>query len=1820
MAKFIRSDLEFILQQIKIAEAHANGTPLTDLIPSPVLSFGLRTVDGSYNNLVPGQQNFGAADQLFPRMTSPYFRNAENGTSYDQVSGMVVDSQPRVISNLISDISSHNPAAAAAAGFDLALGLDGVAGTEDDGKHVDSLFIPNVAPDVGLSAPFNSWMTLFGQFFDHGLDLVSKGGSGFVYIPLKPDDPLYDADGPDNVANSGDETNFMILNRATNLPGPDNVLGTSDDIHDHNNQTTPFVDQNQTYTSHPSHQVFLREYAMVDGRPVSTGNFLNGAQGGLATWDDIKEQARTKLGILLTDADVTDLPLLATDPYGAFLRGPNGLPLVVMKGADGKAGTADDQLVQGNLASPISTANAARTGHAFLDDIAHAANPRDSQTGAMLTPDSDTDVGVDDHNPLTYDDELLGRHFATGDGRGNENIGLTAVHTIFHAEHNRLVEHTKEIILATNDPVFIQEWVKPGANIADGVQDSEWNGERLFQTARFGTEMQYQHLVFEEFARKIQPNVDIFIAPVGYDTGINPAIVAEFAHTVYRFGHSMLTESIDRLDPNFQSSDLGLIEAFLNPVAFDKDQTIDADAAAGEIVRGMTRQVGSHMDEFVTGAVRNNLLGLPLDLPAINITRARDAGIPSLNMARREFYAATTDSQLKPYTSWTDFAGHLKNELSIVNFVAAYGLHPLVTNETTLEGKRAAAWAIITGQSVTIAGDPNTTDDDRVIAGPADRLAFLNSTGAWASGAGGVTTTGLDNVDFWIGGLAEEVMPFGGMLGSTFGFVFESQLENLQNGDRFYYLARTAGMNFINELEQNSFASLIMLNTDARHLPLDVFSTPAFILEVDQSRQFHAGLGSADPTGGSLTQPLVIRGPGNHLEYTGPDHVVLGGTDDDDTLISSEGDDTIWGDGGRDRIDGGFGNDNIDGGAGDDIIWDRGGDDVIKGGEGNDAINGGAGLNLIIAGGGSDFIVTGIDVAEVFAGEGDDFINGSTANEGMQGNEGDDWIEVGTQDGAPGDNFDPFGLDPIIGNDVFFGDGGFDEYVGEGGDDIMVGSGGINRNEGMSGFDWVTYKDHGVQGVLADLLLPAFDETPAPPSPNTALDRYAEVEGLSGSRYDDVLFGDDEDAATIPVNGARGSTLTNIGLISGLADVLAPGATSFSAGNILLGGDGSDILEGRAGDDIIDGDRWLNVRISVRDPGDPAHELFTVDRMTALQEQVFAGEINPGQLKIVREILTADGSDDIDTAVFTGNRADYTITAGPRTGSFIVTDNVGTNGSDTVRNIERLKFADQTVAITGGNAAASGTVNISDATPAENQTLTATGAFTDLNGVDTSTIRFIWQVETTPDTWADIGEGTNFQPGDAQVDRRLRVMAVFNDLTGALESVTSAPTAAVTNVNDAATGNPDVNDVRPTEGSMLTATPGNIDDADGMAGAVFGYQWQQLIGNTWTNIANANGANFTPTQTQVNRQLRVVVSFTDAHGTAEQRISQPTAVTGDLFVGTNLANIFNGGGGDDNASGQGGDDTLSGGGGDDILNGGAGGDTLRGDAGADTLDGGAGADNLDGGAGADTMIGGTGNDTFTVDNIGDVVMEAAGTQANGSDTVRTSLNSRVLAANVENLTFTGNGGFAGTGNELNNRIQGGNGADTLDGAGGADTLVGGAGNDTYFVDSVNDDITEANNNGGVDVVMSTSASFNLDNNVENFQQVGASGVVVTGNGLNNSLIGGVGADNISGAGGVDVIEGAGGNDVMDGGGGNDRFVFRAGFGTDRINNFDANPNGGGQDALDLRPLGITGASFGASVTIQAVSGGTMVIIDDDEIFLAGVGVNTVTQQDFILAA
>src|SRR3954462_8055685 len=134
------SDLSLILDQIEIAEHHVGSAtpqdpcgglsdPAAGDLTTPPVGTGLRTVDGSCNNLQPGQQSFGATDQVVPRLTTADFRLAQASprdffgpgtgpvapSSYVQSAGIVFDDEPRVISNLIVDQSVANPAAADAA-------------------------------------------------------------------------------------------------------------------------------------------------------------------------------------------------------------------------------------------------------------------------------------------------------------------------------------------------------------------------------------------------------------------------------------------------------------------------------------------------------------------------------------------------------------------------------------------------------------------------------------------------------------------------------------------------------------------------------------------------------------------------------------------------------------------------------------------------------------------------------------------------------------------------------------------------------------------------------------------------------------------------------------------------------------------------------------------------------------------------------------------------------------------------------------------------------------------------------------------------------------------------------------------------------------------------------------------------------------------------------------------------------------------------------------------------------------------------------------------------------------------------------------------------------------------------------------------------------------------------------------------------------------------------------------------------------------------------------------------------------------------------
>jgi Ca2+-binding RTX toxin-like protein len=674
-------------------------------------------------------------------------------------------------------------------------------------------------------------------------------------------------------------------------------------------------------------------------------------------------------------------------------------------------------------------------------------------------------------------------------------------------------------------------------------------------------------------------------------------------------------------------------------------------------------------------------------------------------------------------------------------------------------------------------------------------------------------------------------------------------------------------------------------------------------------------------------------------------------------------------------------------------------------------------------------------------------------------------------------------------------------------------------------------------------------------------------------------------------------------------------------------------------------------------------------------------------LVIVREILT--GTDNFDTAVYSGNASEYTVAV--EGNSVIVTDLVaGRDGVDRLTGIERLQFADQAQASGVGTAVNSGPVGrlaildgvtgAREDTPVAGQLLRVSNqsvrdldsvSATNPTGAVTGPVSYYWQVENVagsgiyeditviaageasrvtgttyrvaddvaglnirvravyqdadstlefvdssanntptagptilglatqnqvltadPSTIIDVdglsnpqftfqwqetngvtfvnipgATGSTFTLGQAQVGDQVRVVVSYVDDFGVAETVASDATAPVANVNDAPTGALLISDTTPTQGQVLTAQTAGIADPDGLG--TFSFQWQQGVGTTFTNIAGATNATFTPGAAQINQQIRVIARYTDGFGTLESVTSAATALVvllGAVQTGDALANTLVGTAGSDVLFGLGGNDTLIGLGGVDQLFGGIGDDNLSGGDGNDFLNGEDGNDFLNGGAGNDQMLGGTGNDTFRVDSAGDVLTELTG---EGADSVQTTLASFTLGANMEHLLYLGAANFTGNGNALNNVITGGTANDTLNGGDGNDTLIGGAGNDvltggagndamaggagndTFRVDSAGDLVTEAAGEGS-DSVQTTLASYTLGANVENLLYTGTGNFTGNGNALNNVMTGGVGNDTLNGGDGNDTLLGGAGNDVITGGAGNDRMVGALGNDTFRV--------------------------------------------------------------------
>ena len=395
--------------------------------------------------------------------------------------------------------------------------------------------------------------------------------------------------------------------------------------------------------------------------------------------------------------------------------------------------------------------------------------------------------------------ETTGNEVLAGEVRAAENVALTSLHTLFAREHNRWVEK-----LSAEHP--------------------EWTDDQLFDAARMRVEAEIQAITYKEFL-PILVGEGAIAAYDGYDPEVNPGISVEFSTAAFRFGHSLLSSGIERLNEDGSEISAGAIalrDAFFNPAAIGENGGIDP------ILRGLAGSTAQELDTQIVEDVRSFLFAeggeTGLDLAALNIQRGRDLGVGSYNDLRE-----------------------------------ALGL------------ERAASFSDITS-------DP-------------ELAAALE--GVYGS---------IDDVDAWIGGLAEDAFG-GGMLGELFATIIVDQFTRVRDGDPYWSQAGALPEKEVAKLWDTTLADIIEANTDIESIQDSVL----------YAYQRTAGTEEAD---------------------------TLEGDDGRDLILGLAGDDTLTGHGGDDQIEGGKGADLIDGGAGNDLLYGGAGADTFffGVGDGHDTI------------------------------------------------------------------------------------------------------------------------------------------------------------------------------------------------------------------------------------------------------------------------------------------------------------------------------------------------------------------------------------------------------------------------------------------------------------------------------------------------------------------------------------------------------------------------------------------------------------------------------------------------------------------------------------------------------------------------------------------------------------------------------------------------------------------------------------------------------------------------------------------------------------------
>jgi len=211
--------------------------------------------------------------------------------------------------------------------------------------------------------------------------------------------------------------------------------------------------------------------------------------------------------------------------------------------------------------------------------------------------------------------------FLAGDVRANEQIGLTAVHTLFVREHNRIAGQL------AGRPDLNQLVVEAGLDPGQADQVDEY----LYQMSRKAVGAQIQAITYNEF-------LPLLIGPTalaaygGYDHTVDATLANEFANAAYRVGHTLLSPQIQLVDNGGgRVGSVPLNEAFFDP-AFTQENGVEV------VLKGLTTQAAQQVDAFIVDGVRNFLFAEGnggLDLAAVNIQRGRDHGLPAYNDMRR---------------------------------------------------------------------------------------------------------------------------------------------------------------------------------------------------------------------------------------------------------------------------------------------------------------------------------------------------------------------------------------------------------------------------------------------------------------------------------------------------------------------------------------------------------------------------------------------------------------------------------------------------------------------------------------------------------------------------------------------------------------------------------------------------------------------------------------------------------------------------------------------------------------------------------------------------------------------------------------------------------------------------------------------------------------------------------------------------------------------------------------------------------------------------------------------------------------------------------